>query len=118
MGPVTTVTTAGLSEVDRDALERAMLIAQRDSERAEQLQAKLQQGDDWEDVASLAAFGCQFAALGLRPWQSPPCVADESDPDEPDANAQQLLRKMLAGGVSRYGPDPLRALRKRRRGKA
>ena len=26
-------------------------IAQRDSERAEQLQAKLQQGDDWEAVS-------------------------------------------------------------------
>ena len=54
-----------LNAVDRDALERAMQIAQRDPLRAEQLQAKL--GDEkWRDVAEFAAYSCQiqFVILG------------------------------------------------------
>jgi hypothetical protein len=42
----------------------------------------------------------------VRPWQEPPCVADENDPDERDPQAQWLLRRMLKAGLSRYEPDP------------
>jgi hypothetical protein len=42
----------------------------------------------------------------------PPCIADEDDPNERDKDAQRLLRKMLAAGISRYDPDPLAALEK------
>lgn len=102
---------ADLDAVDRDALERAMqLCAQRDPSRAEQLDGKLRQGDPWVEVAEFASYSCQIHALSLKPWQSPPCVADEDDPDEQDKKAQHLLRKMLAAGVSRYDPDPLKAL--------
>ena len=34
------------------------------------------------------------------------CRADEDDPDERDKKAQQLLRKMLAAGVSALRPRP------------
>ena len=97
-----------LNAVDRDALERAMQIAQRDPLRAEQLQAKL--GDEeWRDVAEFAAYSCQIESLSLKPWQDPPCVADEDDLDKRD-KAAELLRRMLAAAVSRYDPDPLTAL--------
>ena len=100
---------ADLNAVDRDALERAMQIAQRDPVRAEQLQAKLED-EPWVEVAKFASYSCQYDALALKPWQEPPCVADEDNPDEQDKKAQHLLRKMLAAGVSRYDPDPLKAL--------
>lgn len=48
----------------------------------------------------------------VRPWQEPPCVADENDPDERDPQAQWLLRRMLKAGLSRYEPDPRTALAK------
>jgi|RhiMetdeSRZDD1v2_1073273.scaffolds.fasta_scaffold499287_2 hypothetical protein len=108
------MTEVGLNQADRDALERCMELAQRDSERAEQLRSML--GDQpWEEVAEFAAHLCQYRALGLKPWQSPPSSVDEDDPDERDKRAQQLLRKMLAAGVSRYEPDPLKALQAKRR---
>jgi hypothetical protein len=108
------MTDLGLSQADCDALERCMELAQRDPERAEQLRSML--GDEpWDEVAEFASHCCQYYALSLRPWQSPPSSVDEDDPDERDKDAQQLLRKMLAAGVSRYDPDPLQALRGRRR---
>ena len=104
-----------LDAVDREALERCMEIARRDPSRAEQLDSKLQD-EEWAEVASFAAYGCQMDSLGLRPWQSPPCHIDE-DADEPESSdresnsaARKLLRQMLAAGVSRYDPDPLKAL--------
>jgi hypothetical protein len=52
----------------------------------------------------------------LKPWESPPCEADE-DAELAEASAfnnhreaQKLLRQMLAAGVSRWHPDPIRAL--------
>ena len=110
---------ADLAAVDREALERAMEITKRDPLRAEQLEGKLLQGDPWTEVAEFASYSCQIHTLSLKPWQSPPCVADEDDPDERDKKAQHLLRKMLAAGISRFEPNPLAALeraeRKRKR---
>ena len=101
--------------VDRDALERAMQIAQRDPLRAEQLQKKLED-EPWREVAEFAAYCCQIDALSLKPWQDPPVNIDE-DADEPNnparvsnTAARKLLRRMLAAGVSRFEPDPLKAL--------
>jgi hypothetical protein len=77
-----------------------MEIAQRDPERAEQLQSMLQD-EPWEDVAEFAAHVCQFRALGLRPWQCTPCSVEENDADERDKEAQKLLGRMLDAGMSR-----------------
>jgi hypothetical protein len=61
--------------------------------------------------------------LSLKPWQDPPCIIDEDadEPDnperEPNTAARKLLRQMLKCGLSRYEPDPLTALRRRRRQK-
>jgi hypothetical protein len=96
-----------LDVVDLDALQRAMTIAARDPATAEQLKAKLEH-EPWTAVAEFAAAHCQYAALGLRPWQSPPCR------DDGEASAE-LLDDMLAAGISQWEPDPLKALAKAKR---
>jgi hypothetical protein len=101
---------ADLDAVDRDALERAMQIAQRDPLRAQQLQSKLDD-EAWVAVAEFAVYSCQIDALSLKPWETPPCHADEDDSDPQDKAAQHLLRRMLAAKISRFDPDPLKALR-------
>ena len=103
-----------LDAVDREALERAMQIAQRDPLRSEQLQKKLED-DEWREVAEFASYHCQIHALNLKPWEDPPCTEDEDDPTPRDRSAQALLRRMLRGGVSRYEPDPLAALAEAKR---
>jgi hypothetical protein len=106
-----------LDELDRNALQRCMDIAMRDPDRAEQLKEKLDAGESWADVAFTAAYGIQIRNLHLRPWQAPPCVADENDPKERDRQAQKLLRRMLAAGISRFEPEPLKPLRAAKRKK-
>jgi len=69
----------------------------------------------WRESAERACFRVQCESLQLRPWQLPPFVADEDDPNERDKAAQALLRKTLAAGISRYEPDPLAALNKKKR---
>lgn len=105
-----------MTEQDRIALEAAMAIARRDPLRAEQLDRKLASGAKWDEVAFLAALCVQSNALHLKPWQCPPCdTNDEIDPSQgvlygnrPDEVA--LLQRMLRAGVSRFHPDPMKAL--------
>ena len=84
-------------------------IACRDPATKEQLEWKLER-EPWREVAEFAAYHCQYQALNLKPWESPPCWVDEDDPDERDKAARALLSRMLTAGVSRYHPDPLAAL--------
>ena len=68
-----------------------------------------------EAQKSLAYHG-QMKSLGLRPWQSPPMWLNEDvqPPDGPaniaNVSAWQILRLMLALGIDRYHPDPIRAI--------
>jgi hypothetical protein len=97
--------------IDMDALRRAMEIAARDPDTAQQLKSKLDGGEPWTAVAESAAYRCQYMALGLCPWQSPPCC------DHGEASTE-LLDEMLAAGISQFEPDPVKALaraKKRRR---
>jgi hypothetical protein len=72
----------------------------------------------WIDVATFAAYSCQGAALHLKPWQSPPAWIDNlsltlaagDDGIGGDFAAAKLLSRMLRSGLSRYEPDPLKAL--------
>jgi hypothetical protein len=99
-----------LSELDRVALERCLHRAQRDPDRAGQLQKML---DDrpWQTVARFACHVIQKRSLHLRPWEVPPCSVSENASDARDTDAQRLLRKMLQAGLSRYEPDPIRAMK-------
>src|SRR5262245_25756447 len=103
------MTEVGLSQADRDALERCMAIVRREPGRAEQFDGMLGSGWSWQLVADMAAHICQARALSLKPWQCSPSSVDEDDPDERDKEAQRLLRQMLRVGLSRYEPDPMAA---------
>jgi hypothetical protein len=101
----------GLDEADLDALVLAMKQCRASSgKQAQQLDAML---DDraWQEVAEFAAYTQQADNLRLRPWQMPPCcVADENEPRVGEESAAKLLRRMLKAGISRWHPDPMRAL--------
>jgi hypothetical protein len=110
------------NKADRAELSHCIEVACLEPGRAGQIKEKLQD-ESWEDVAIFCAELCQERALHLKPWENPPCVIE--DPDDPDERlepdkpgpasdgrrqAAALLKRMLAAGVSRYHPDPLRAL--------
>jgi hypothetical protein len=96
---------AELTGADREALVLSMRLA-RSQGNGEQLDRMLE-GRPWAAVASFAAYSCQIDFLRLMPWQQPPCDAD-IEPVDPDGC--ELLERMLAHGVSRYHPDPERAI--------
>ena len=89
--------------------------------RARQIADKLA-SEPWEDVGEFASYSAQCRALRLRPWQFPPCWIDDDIPaalNDPDPIAvselrAELLQRMLAAGLSRYEPDPLKALERGR----
>jgi hypothetical protein len=94
-------------ERDKEALTRALEIFSRDPRNATQVKGKMAQGDSWAECAGHAAYNCQIKALGLLPWQNPPCHCDGTGTDLMD----RLLRRMLDAGLSAYEPDPLAALK-------
>ena len=95
-----------MRKIDRAALVRAMEMARNDPERARQLDAKLK-NEPWHEVARFAAYVCQCDNLKLLPHQTPPCAVI---PNDRDKDAVNLLRRMLAAGLSEFEPDPLKAL--------
>jgi hypothetical protein len=107
------------SEIDRDAFRRAIEIvrANADEARREQIDDKLAT-EEWEEVGEFAAYAAQCASLKLKPWQSPPIWIRDLEgalklpPDDHrgERNAAELLKRLLDSGLSRYEPDPLRAL--------
>jgi len=109
-----TMIETSLDRNDVAALKLAMEMAMIDPGRKEQLEYKLKD-ESWHKVAEFAAYSCQMQSLKLKPWEDPPCWADEDeDYYIEDASkcrdAQRLLRRMLKAGVSRYHPDPMAAL--------
>jgi hypothetical protein len=72
--------------------------------------------EDWFGAARFAAYGAQSRTLKLKPWQPPPCWVRAGDLEEPFGDvfrareAAELLQRMLALGISRYHPDPLKAI--------
>ncbi|MFH1342121.1 MAG: hypothetical protein ABIL01_13115 [Pseudomonadota bacterium] len=70
----------------------------------------------WETVAKFASYSAQIESLGLSPWQNPPMYARLPDLEKPfddprgERQAAEILKKLLAHGLSRYEPDPLAAI--------
>jgi hypothetical protein len=96
-----------MKKIDREALTRAMAMARKDRRLARQLDAQLKERP-WHEVAVFAAYCLQCDNLKLPPHQSPPCAVINNDRDR---DAADLLRRMLAAGLSEFEPDPLAALR-------
>jgi hypothetical protein len=113
---------APLSDVDREALTRALDIAQQESPaQRDQIDTMLRERG-WDRASKFAAYCCQDARLRLRPWQTPPCWI-RGDPNEllaaaravgADLGGRQraalLVKRLLAAGLSRFEPDPETAL--------
>ena len=85
------------------------MCAAEGSGRAAQLRSKLET-ESWFEVAQFAAYCCQGTTLNLDLSEHPPCVVDVDEPGP----AAVLLGRMLKAGVSRWEPDPLRALKLKR----
>jgi hypothetical protein len=107
-----------LSRIDREALERAIAIdRKRDPKSYKPINRRLEP-ERWYEAGKSAAYACQCAALRPKPWQPVPAneyvaVTDDDSEYGPvmgRAAAAELLRRMLAAGLSRYEPDPIAAL--------
>jgi hypothetical protein len=103
-----------LSDVDRDALKRCIEIACTYSNRAEQIDWKIE-NDGWLNTAKFCAYLCQSRNLRLEIQEVPPCwLLDAGDVEGPafkrKPEAAKLLKRLLAAGLSQYEPDPIRAL--------
>jgi hypothetical protein len=65
----------------------------------------------WRSVAEFCASHRQIETLNLEPWESPPCRIDlAGDIGENEEDGAELLQRMLRAGISRFDPDPVRAL--------
>jgi hypothetical protein len=117
----TDIKEAALSAADKAALERAVEIYRAAGRwQRSTIDSLIARGDSQEEVGRYAAFHCQCEQLGLAPWQVAPCDVrdiardlvrtDERAERTGLRSAAQLLRRMLAAGLSRYEPRPLQAL--------
>ena len=106
-----------LSDVDREALERAIKIDRARSKAcSDQIDDKIA-SEGRLSAAKFAAHRCQDTALDLQPWECwPPCAVEMGETDAPGlehrgiAKSAALLRRLLAAGRSRFEPDPIAAL--------
>jgi hypothetical protein len=123
MTTLTDVEDEPLSATDYDALTRAIETCRRkDPATREQIEHKLAT-ELWRGAAEFAAYSCQCDALHLQPWQSPPVWIDDLVADIQAGNdgvggqyaAAVLLRRLLDAGLSRYEPDPIAALKAKKR---
>jgi hypothetical protein len=106
------VTKMVLTEVDKEALDRALVLVKQRRivpEKITESVVWLLQDSSWLDAATYAAFHCQFWSLGLQPWQDTPCYADPTD----DPAAWQLQQRLLRLGLSKFEPSPIEALERK-----
>jgi hypothetical protein len=103
---------------DRAAMRRAIALTRAEDEpRCRQVDAKLA-SEPWEEVGGFCAYHCQMRALGLAPWQRPPCLIEDpeavlrasDDGFSGKHNAARLLRQMRKLHISKYDPDPPKAI--------
>ena len=104
-----------LSRIDRDALERALVMACRESPEQAAHYEEMLRHKPWQEVCESAVYSMQLKTLRLKPWQCPPCDcrSDEIGLGYGNSRGEVLLRRrMLKAGVSLYEPDPIAALEK------
>jgi hypothetical protein len=98
-----------MNDKDRDALQKSFELYRATQRGAdEQTNAMLAEGRSWEVGAIFACECVQHLKLHLKPWELPPCVCEVDGPA--DDGGVKLLKRMLAVGVSKYHPDPMKAV--------
>jgi hypothetical protein len=123
----TNETSAAADDNDTAAMQRAIdYVRALSPAHAERVDREIAE-EGFQKAAWGAAYTAQMHTMGLPPWCFPPCWADppwlggvegllkNGDPDR-QASARLLL-KMREHGVSQFEPDPLAALRTKRRKK-
>jgi len=98
-----------LTEIDRDALRRALEAAAAEGAGYRKHLDGIEARDDWVSAAQSASYHLQVKNLRLRPWQCPPCDcrSNEIGVGYGRSRAEVMLRRrMLAAGLSLYEPDP------------
>jgi hypothetical protein len=100
-------------------LALAIEVTRKESKgRREQIDSFLETRP-WINVATFSASCAQSRALHLPPWQRPPCNLHDTEieaalaihDEQRGYRAAALLRqRMERCGVSRWHPDPLRAV--------
>jgi hypothetical protein len=106
-----------VDEVDHAALELAIELTHAEADRREQIHEMLADNPRIE-VGQFASCHRQRKMLRLKPWEPPPCHIDDADetlaqPEQLDDGkhaAARLLKQMLALGVSKWHPDPVKAI--------
>jgi hypothetical protein len=99
-------TRMSIESLDLAALAEAVDVVWRHPERRRELRSLIRKRG-WEAAARIAAYDVQCRSLNLKPWQEPPCTGRLRDDKSP---AGCLLKRMAKRGVSRWAPDPLRAI--------
>jgi len=57
----------------------------------------------------LVSYSCQRCNLKIKPWESPPLYGDVA-PNDNHSGGRVLLERLQALNLSRYEPDPLKAI--------
>jgi hypothetical protein len=111
-----TTTPNAISDVDRDALERALAIMLRHRELGGDKRRIAEGQEPWDAIAHHAAVSCQIASMGLKPWQVAPCEVEINQTDargnehHRTRHASLTLERLLHAGLSRFEPNPPSAL--------
>jgi hypothetical protein len=103
-----TIEDSMLDDNDRDALARAWK-----EYVAAQLHPTTHRLGTLEDQ-DFACYCVQIANLHLKPWQTPPCCLygwEASEIKDWDKTCFQIMRKLVSSGLSIYEPDPMQALK-------
>jgi hypothetical protein len=102
-----------LSQADREALERALVMACRESPEEAAHIEDLLASQGWYEAATSASYRLQVKNLRLKPWQAPPqCVRTDTIGRGYGCSAAEvkLKRRMVSLGISVYEPDPRGAI--------
>jgi hypothetical protein len=117
-----------LTDLDRAALERCIPVARGIEPIISRAISDILARDGWEEAAHYACHYCQVTSLNLMPFETPPAHMNLAaglrlpfNSKNRERESAELLKRMLAAGVSKYEPDPLSALKQaeqRQQGKA
>jgi hypothetical protein len=111
-----------MNDIDKDAFKRAIEELLKAEPTWEGTITKMLEEKPFTEVGAWAAGVLQVRNLRLKPWQAAPSsTANVENPRDvygvrPVEVA--LLRKMLGLGLSRYEPDPLKAIERVERERA
>lgn len=114
-----------LSAIDRDALARGIPIARSIAPIISRAIDQILAREGWDNAARYACHYCQVTSLGLMPYETPPALMNLEaglrlpfNSKNRDREGAELLRRMLATGLSRFEPNVEAALQQAEKNRA